>query len=125
MNGNVSRKSPFNAAESKTLSMRGNSLHGSRETLETPAPTGTGRADKANRRTSDMHASRESDGPIVPKKRANNAGREDGGGVRGGKGTDQGERQANLTRAGHSAAQCEASDGGAYGMPSLPEVRAV
>ena len=68
-------RKPFaDAAESKTLRMRGNSLHGNRETLETPAPQGAGRAEKANRRTSDMHVSRESDGPIVPKKRANNAG---------------------------------------------------
>jgi hypothetical protein len=34
------RKPPVDAAESKTLRMRGNSLHGNRETLETPALTG-------------------------------------------------------------------------------------
>jgi hypothetical protein len=54
--------------------MRGNSLHGNRETLETPAPQGAGRPEKANCHTAGMHVSRESDGPIVPEKRANNAG---------------------------------------------------
>jgi len=70
----VHRKSPTNAAESETLRMRGNSLHGNRETLETPSPDGVGRSEKALCRTSDMHVARESDGPIVPQKRANNAG---------------------------------------------------
>ena len=64
----------MDAAESKTLRMRGNSLHGNRETLETPSPQGEGRSEKAICRTSDMHVSRESDGPIVPEKRANKAG---------------------------------------------------
>ena len=68
------RKPLMDAAESKTLRMRGNSLHGNRETLETPVPRGIGRSEKANCRTADMHVSRESDGPIVPEKRANKAG---------------------------------------------------
>ena len=68
------RKSPMDAAESETLRMRGNSLHGNRETLETPTSQDVGRFGKAVCRTTDMHVSRESDGPIVPKKRANNAG---------------------------------------------------
>ena len=68
------RKPPMDAAESKTLCMRGNSLHGNRETLEIPSPSGEGRSEKAICRTSDMHVSRESDGLIVPKKRANKAG---------------------------------------------------
>ena len=68
------RKSSMDTAESKTLRMRGNSLHGNRETLETPAPQGAGRSEKASCRTADMHVSRESDGPIVPEKRANKAG---------------------------------------------------
>ncbi len=69
------RKSRRDAAESKNLSMRGNSLHGNRETLETPPPdSGEGRSAKAYSRTADTHVSGESDGPIVPKKRANNAG---------------------------------------------------
>ena len=68
------RKPLMDAAESKTLCMRGNSLHGNRETLEIPSPQGVGRSEKAICRTSDMHVSRESDGLIVPKKRANKAG---------------------------------------------------
>ena len=69
------RKPPMNAAESETLRMRGNSLHGNRETLETPTSNRSeGRFGKAHGRTPNMHVSRESDGSIVPKKRANKAG---------------------------------------------------
>jgi hypothetical protein len=70
------KRKPFmDAAESKTLRMRGNSLHGNRETLETPSSDyGGGRFGKAHGRTPNMHVSRESDGSIVPKKRANRAG---------------------------------------------------
>jgi hypothetical protein len=68
------RKLLVGAAESKTLRMRGNSLHGNRETLETPAPPGAGRSEKALCRTADMHVFRESDGPIVPEKREIKAG---------------------------------------------------
>jgi group II intron reverse transcriptase/maturase len=69
------RKPPMNAAESETLRMRGNSLHGNRETLETPSSDhGGGRTEKAQGQTSGMHVSRESDDSIVPEKRANNAG---------------------------------------------------
>src|SRR5271154_259742 len=70
----ANRKPFVDAAESETLRMRGNSLHGNRETLETPPPQGAGRSGKALCRTPDMHVSRESDGSIVPEKRANNAG---------------------------------------------------
>ena len=71
----VSRELCTDAAESETLSMCGNSMHGNRETLETPPPNGGGgRSEKACCRTTDVHVCRESDGPIVPKKRANNAG---------------------------------------------------
>ena len=70
----ANRKSPRDAAESETLRMCGNSLHGNRETLETPSRDNRmGRSEKALRRTPDMHVFRESDGPIVPKKRANKA----------------------------------------------------
>jgi RNA-directed DNA polymerase len=69
------RKPLMDAAESETLRMRGNSLHGNRETLETSSSSDEGRSEKALCRTSDAHVSRESDGPIVPKKRANKAGR--------------------------------------------------
>jgi RNA-directed DNA polymerase len=74
MSGDAHRKPPLDAAESKTLSMHGNSMHGNRETLETLTPQGMGRSDKANGRTADAYVSRESDGPIVPGKRTNKAG---------------------------------------------------
>ncbi len=70
----VSRKPPLDAAESKTLSMRRNSLHGNRETLETPSPCWRGTVREGVCRTADTHVSRESDGPIVPEKQANKAG---------------------------------------------------
>jgi group II intron reverse transcriptase/maturase len=70
----ANRKPPMDAAESETLRMCGNSMHGNRETLETPASQDAGRSGKALCRTPDMHVVRESDGPIVPKKRANKAG---------------------------------------------------
>jgi RNA-directed DNA polymerase len=69
------RKPLVDAAESKPLRMRGNSLHGNRETLETPSLIDSrGRSEKAYGQTSDMHVSRESDDSIVPEKRANKAG---------------------------------------------------
>src|SRR5208282_3898337 len=71
----VQRELFTDAAESETLSMRGNSMHGNRDTLEIPTPDGGGgRSEKACCRTTGMYVSRESDGPIVPKKRANKAG---------------------------------------------------
>ena len=76
----ANRKPLVDTAESETLRMRGNSLHGNRETLETPASEGgsnaigEGRSEKAFCRTADMHVFRESDGLIVPKKRTNKAG---------------------------------------------------
>ena len=74
MGGRDSRERSLDAAESETLSMRGNSMHGNRETLETSPPQGRERSEKALCRTADTHVSRESDGPIVPRKRANKAG---------------------------------------------------
>ena len=60
--------------------MRGNSLHGNRETPKVSAASNASQADrgaerpeKALGRTSGMHAFGESDGSIVPKKRANKA----------------------------------------------------
>jgi RNA-directed DNA polymerase len=74
--GSVIRELSFDAAESETLSMRGNSLHGNRETPESSSPNGGGdRSEKAHGHTSDVYGSGESDGPIVPKKRANKAGK--------------------------------------------------
>jgi RNA-directed DNA polymerase len=59
-------------AQSKTLRMRGNSLHGNREIPRAPAADGSaGRPEKALGRTSGMHARRKSDGRVVPKKPSN------------------------------------------------------
>ena len=74
MKGSVQRELLFDAAESQTLSMRGNSMRENRETPATPsADGGEGRSEKANCRTSDAHVAGESDGLIVPTKRANKA----------------------------------------------------
>ena len=75
MKGDDRRETLFDAAESKTPCMRGNSMRENRETQATPSPDGGGgRSGKAKRRTPDMHVVGESDGPIVPAKRANKAG---------------------------------------------------
>ncbi len=68
------RKSCADPAQSKTLSMCGNSLHGNREIPEVPADSRAGRSEKAKCRTSDMHASGKSDGCIVPEKPSNKGG---------------------------------------------------
>jgi group II intron reverse transcriptase/maturase len=73
MKGRVQRKLPFDVAESQTPSMCGNSMRENRETREAPPSDGDeGRAEKAEPK-SDMHASRESDGVVVPTKWTNNA----------------------------------------------------
>lgn len=62
MKDSVQRELPFDAAESKTLHMCGNSM---RENRETPAALaldgGAGRSGKAKGPKSDMHAAGESD----------------------------------------------------------------
>jgi len=64
-------------ARSRTLSTRGNSPHGTRETREEPGPDGgPGRSGKAESRTPDAHTSRGSDDCIVPEKRPNKEGEE-------------------------------------------------
>jgi hypothetical protein len=70
----------WDATESETLGMRGNSLHGNRETLKvfvtSDASSANGaaeRPEKAHGHTSGVHVFRESDGSIVPKKQANKA----------------------------------------------------
>ena len=75
MSGNDHRELPLDAAESKTLCMRGNSLRENRETPRTSlTPAGEERSEKAFGRTADMHVLGESDGFVVPAKRANKAG---------------------------------------------------
>ena len=62
-------------AESETLSTRGNSLSGNRETPAVPSTDGDeGRSEEAFGSASGMHAAGESDNLIVPAKRANKAG---------------------------------------------------
>src|SRR5262249_50378070 len=59
-------------AQSKTLSMRGNSSHGNREIPSAPAEDGAaGRSGKAPSRTPGTHAGGKSDGCIVPRKPPN------------------------------------------------------
>src|SRR5262249_61843807 len=56
-------------AQSKTLRMRGNSLHGNREIPTLPVADGaTGRPEKATRRTSGMHGAGKSDGRRAPQR---------------------------------------------------------
>lgn len=65
---------PRNVAQSETLSMCGNSLHGNRESLEMPdGNQPTGGSGKANCRTPDIGISRQSDSSIVPKRQLNKA----------------------------------------------------
>src|SRR5262249_30065833 len=62
-------------AQSKTLRMRGHSLHGNREIPTPPAADGaTGRPEKATSRTSGRHGAGKSDGRIVPQKPPNEDG---------------------------------------------------
>ena len=109
----ANRKPLMDAAESETLSMCGNSMHGNRETLETPTSQGAGRSEKANGRTSDMHVSRESDGPIVPQKRANKAGPKAAAESVEGRGSTKGNAEQTLLRRTQSR-ESEASDCEAY-----------
>jgi RNA-directed DNA polymerase len=65
-------------AESKTLRMRGNSLHGNREIPSAPMAELSGGpvGESPKAYTSDMHADGKSDGPIVPEKPPNKDGPE-------------------------------------------------
>jgi RNA-directed DNA polymerase len=73
MRGSVRREQSFGTAESETLGMCGNSMRENREALQTPTLDGVGRSKKAKSRNVDMHVCGESDGLIVPTKRANKA----------------------------------------------------
>ena len=74
MKGSVRRERSFDTAESETLGMCGNSMRKNREALQTPARDGrAGRSKKAKGRNVDMYVCRESDGLVVPAKRANKA----------------------------------------------------
>ena len=77
MKGSVGRERSFDTAESETLGMWGSSMRENREALQTPTlPSSAGRSKKAKSRNVDMHVCRESDGLVVPTKRANKAGAE-------------------------------------------------
>jgi hypothetical protein len=66
MKDGVNRESSGDAAESETLSMRGNSMRENRETSKTPSPvTGEGRPEKAFSRTSGVNVFEESDDLVV------------------------------------------------------------
>ena len=73
MKGSVRRERSFDTAESETLGMWGNSMRENREALQTPTHDRVGRSKKAKSRKVDMHVCRESDGLVVPTKRANKA----------------------------------------------------
>ena len=73
MKGSVRRERSFDTAESETLGMWGNSMGENREALQTPTLDGVGRSKKAKGRNVDMHVCGESDGLVVPTKRANKA----------------------------------------------------
>ena len=75
MKDSVRRERSFDTAESETLGMWGNSMRGNREALQTPTlDSSEGRSKKAKGRKVDMHVCRESEGLVVPTKRANKAG---------------------------------------------------
>src|SRR4030095_8944883 len=77
MKGSVRREQSFGTAESETLGMCGNSMRENREALQTPTLDGSvGRSKKAKGRKVGMHVCGESDGLVVPTKRANKAGAE-------------------------------------------------
>jgi hypothetical protein len=74
MKGRDRRERFFDTAESETLGMCGNSMRENRDALQTPARDGrAGRSKKAKGRNVDMHVCGESDGLVVPTKRANKA----------------------------------------------------
>ena len=67
------REAAQDAAESKNLSMCGNSMHENRETPSAPRSDDLGRLEKEDH-DANMHADGESDGTIVPGKQANKGG---------------------------------------------------
>ena len=111
--GSVIRELSADAAESKNLSMRGNSMHGNRETLEIPTLlVHVGRSGKAHAVARRVRL--QGVGRFHSTKEAGEQSRLIGRGVRGGKGIDQGKRLTNPTRTGHSAGTSVASERGPY-----------
>ena len=98
MKNDDNREPLFNTAESETPSTYGNSMRENRETPGSPPPDGgEGRPEKAARRTSGMHETGESDGLIVPTKRANKAGKPVAEFVEG-RGSTKGNARQTATR---------------------------
>jgi RNA-directed DNA polymerase len=75
--GSEERELPTDPTQSKTLCMRGNSLHENREIPQAPAPDGgAGRPVKAEGRTTGVNACGKSDDRVVPEKRPNKGDRQ-------------------------------------------------
>lgn len=78
--GGDRRESPIDPTESKTLSMRGHSMHENREVPRTPDGEGPpGRPEKGLNWTSGTHVRGKSDRPVVPMKSPNKGGSGVGG----------------------------------------------
>ena len=101
--GSATGKPPEDPAQSKTLRMRGNSLHGNREIPQASAPGVADRPEKVVDRTSGVYASGKSDGRILPGKPPNKGMRlaEAVEGRRPARGTHGSGRRAGL-RAGYA-----------------------
>jgi RNA-directed DNA polymerase len=110
MKGDVNREPPFNAAESQTPSMRGNSMRENRETQATPSSDGGGgRSGKVRCRTPDMHVAGESDGPIIPAKRANKVSRPEKGQPAAESVEGRGSTKGNAMQTAACRTQCRGS----------------
>src|SRR4030095_15507208 len=126
MKGSDRRERSFDTAESETLGMCGNSMRENREAPQTPTHDGVGRSKKAHSRNVDMRVCGESDGLIVPTKRANKADAYAfGGGVRRGKEVDQGERTTSALAPDPEPGDASHRGCGAYGKPYPNERLAV
>jgi hypothetical protein len=125
MKGSDRRERSFDTAESETLGMWGNSMRENREALQTPTLDGVGRSKKAKSRNVDMHVCRESDGLVVPTKRANKAD----GYVLAAESAEEGGRPRGThhkrTRAGPRAGDASHRGCGAYDKPYPNERLAV
>ena len=80
------------STESRTSCTVGNDLHGSGEIPETSLSLEMDRSVKARCHNADRHVSEKSDSRVVTPEAGEQCWTSNGGGVRGGKETDQGER---------------------------------
>ena len=103
-------------AQSKTLSMGGNSLHGNREIPSTPAADGaTGRPEQVQNRTAGMHVEGKSDDRIVPEKSSNNDTRSAE--------TTEGRRSTKGNTLEPAASWTQSQKDGLSGLQRVPEVQ--